>query len=209
MVWIPGGGFRGGSAAGAIYDGAALAKKSVVLVSFNYRLWKFGFLALPELSKESEHQVSGNYGLLDQIAALRWVKDNIAAFGGNPDNVTIFGQSAGSYSTNYLMSSPVAKGLFHRVIGESGGAFAPTVPRLPARAHAADARRWRGHGQEAHGRFEGQSLEEMRKKNNRRDSRLTFSRPVRFRSTDTGRLRPSRAAWKMFLAADSKTMFRC
>jgi para-nitrobenzyl esterase len=131
MVWIPGGGFRGGSAAGAIYDGAALARKGVVLVSFNYRLWKFGFLALPELSNESEHHVSGNYGLLDQIAALRWVKGNIAAFGGDPDNVTIFGQSAGSSSANFLMSSPLTKGLFHRVIGESGGAFAPTVPGSP------------------------------------------------------------------------------
>jgi para-nitrobenzyl esterase len=128
MVWIPGGGFRGGSAAGAIYDGAALARKGVVLVSFNYRLWKFGFLALPELSRESSRHVSGNYGLLDQIAALHWVKDNIAAFGGNPDNVTIFGQSAGSTSANFLMASPLAKGLFHRVIGESGGGFAPAFP---------------------------------------------------------------------------------
>ena len=114
-----------------IYDGAAFARKGVVLVSFNYRLWKFGFLALPDLSKESEHRVSGNYGLLDQIAALRWVKDNIAAFGGNPENVTIFGQSAGSSSANFLMSSTLAKGLFHRVIGESGGAFAPTVLGSP------------------------------------------------------------------------------
>jgi len=128
MVWIPGGGFRGGSAAGAIYDGAVLARKGVVLVSFNYRLWKLGFLALHELSQESPHHVSGNYGLLDQIAALRWVKSNIAAFGGNPDNVTIFGQSAGSTSANFLMSSPLAKGLFEHVIGESGGGFAPTKP---------------------------------------------------------------------------------
>src|SRR5262249_36472627 len=128
MVWIPGGGFRGGSSSVEIYDGAELAKKGVVLVSFNYRLWKFGFLALPELSQESEHHVSGNYGLLDQIAALRWVRDNISGFGGDPDNVTIFGQSAGSYSTNYLMSSPLAKGLFHRVIGERGGAFARAGP---------------------------------------------------------------------------------
>src|SRR5258708_7150525 len=131
MVWIPGGGFRGGATSGALFHGPALAKKGVVLVSFNYRLLKFGFLAHPELSKESEHQVSGNYGLLDQIAALHWVKDNIGAFGGNPENVTIFGQSAGSYSTNYLMSSPVAKRLLHRVIGESGGDFAPTGPRPP------------------------------------------------------------------------------
>ena len=131
MVWIPGGGFRGGSSSVEIYDGAELAKKGVVLVSINYRLWKFGFLALPELSAESEHHASGNYGLLDQIAALQWVKDNIAAFGGDPDNVTIFGQSAGSVAANYLMISPLAKGLFHRVIGESGGAFAPAVSGSP------------------------------------------------------------------------------
>jgi para-nitrobenzyl esterase len=131
MVWIPGGGFRGGSSSVEIYDGAELAKKGVVLVSVNYRLWKFGFLALPELSAESEHHASGNYGLLDQIAALQWVKENIAAFGGDPDNVTIFGQSAGSVAANYLMISPLAKGLFHRVIGESGGAFAPAVSNSP------------------------------------------------------------------------------
>ena len=131
MVWIPGGGFRGGSSSVEIYDGAQLAKKGVVLVSINYRLWKFGFLALPELSAESEHHASGNYGLLDQIAALQWVKENIAAFGGDPDNVTIFGQSAGSVAANYLMMSPLAKGLFHRVIGESGGAFAPAVSGSP------------------------------------------------------------------------------
>jgi para-nitrobenzyl esterase len=127
MVWIHGGGFLGGSSAGEIYDGTELAKKGVVLISFNYRVWKFGFLALPELSQESEHHVSGNYGLLDQIAALQWVKENIAAFGGDPDNVTIFGQSAGSVSVNFLMASPLAKGLFHRAIGQSGGAFAPAV----------------------------------------------------------------------------------
>jgi para-nitrobenzyl esterase len=131
MVWIPGGGFRGGSSSVEIYDGAELAKKGVVLVSINYRLWKFGFLALPELSMESEHHASGNYGLLDQIAALQWVKENIAAFGGDPNNVTIFGQSAGSVAANYLMMSPLAKGLFHRVIGESGGAFAPAVSGSP------------------------------------------------------------------------------
>ena len=100
--------------------------------SKRYRLWKFGFLALPELSTESEHHASGNYGLLDQIAALQWVKENIAAFGGDPDNVTIFGQSAGSVAANFLMMSPLAKGLFHRVIGESGGAFAPAVSGSPA-----------------------------------------------------------------------------
>src|SRR5215471_9742401 len=131
MVWIPGGGFVGGSSAGKIYDGTELAKKGVVLVSINYRVWKFGFLAMPELSKESEHHVSGNYGLLDQIAALQWVKQNIAAFGGDPDNVTIFGQSAGSSSATFLMASPLAKGLYHRAIGESGGAFAAPVAGSP------------------------------------------------------------------------------
>jgi para-nitrobenzyl esterase len=127
MVWIPGGGFVGGSAAGEIYDGAEFAKKGVLLVSINYRVSKFGFLASPELSKESDHRVSGNFGLLDQIAALQWVKQNIAAFGGDPGNVTIFGQSAGSSSTTFLMASPLARGLFHRAIGESGGAFAAPV----------------------------------------------------------------------------------
>jgi para-nitrobenzyl esterase len=131
MVWIHGGGFLGGSSAAEIYDGTELAKKGVVLISFNYRVWKFGFLALPELSQESEHHVSGNYGLLDQIAALRWVKENVKAFGGDPDNVTIFGQSAGSASVTFLMASPLAKGLFHRAIGESGGAFPPAVSGSP------------------------------------------------------------------------------
>ena len=198
----------GGSAAGAIYDGAALAKKSVVLVSFNYRLWKFGFLALPELSKESEHQVSGNYGLLDQIAALRWVKDNIAAFGGNPDNVTIFGQSAGSYSTNYLMSSPVAKGLFHRVIGESGGAFAPTVPGSPLGRTQLTLADGEAMGKKLMAALKATSLEEMQKKQPTR-----CSAPLQQTSTNPqyryGTATSSRAAWKMFLAADSKTMFRC
>jgi para-nitrobenzyl esterase len=133
-------------------------------VSFNYRLWKFGFLALPELSKESEHHVSGNYGLLDQVAALRWVKDNIAAFGGNPDNVTIFGQSAGSYSTNYLMSSPLAKGLFHRVIGESGGAFAPAVPGSPLGRTQLMLADGEAMGSKLIATLKATSLEEMRRK---------------------------------------------
>ena len=102
-----------------------------MLVSINYRVWKFGFLASPDLSKELNHHVSGNYGLLDQIAAKQWVKQNIAAFGGDPGNVTIFGQSAGSSSTTFLMASPLAKGLFQRAIGESGGAFAAPVAGSP------------------------------------------------------------------------------
>src|SRR5262249_11418086 len=105
------------------YDGEALANKGVVLVTINYRLGVFGFMAHPELTKESDRNASGNYGVLDQIAALEWVQKNIAAFGGDPHRVTIFGESAGSWSVNYLMATPLAKGLFHRVIGESGGAF--------------------------------------------------------------------------------------
>jgi len=121
MVWIHGGGCTTGSGASAFYDGEALARQGVVLVTINYRLGPFGFFAHPALSKESERGVSGNYGMLDQIEALRWVKRNIAAFGGNPECVTIFGESAGSASVSRLMVSPPAAGLFHRVIAESGG----------------------------------------------------------------------------------------
>ncbi|WP_314510890.1 carboxylesterase/lipase family protein [Xanthocytophaga agilis] len=123
IVWIHGGAFVSGSGSVPIYDGEEIAGKGVVFVTINYRLGVLGFLAHPELTKESAHQVSGNYGLLDQIAALRWVKENIAGFGGNPNLVTIAGQSAGAFSVNALMASPLAKGLFHRVIAESGGMF--------------------------------------------------------------------------------------
>ena len=123
MVWIHGGALTSG--AGSIYDGEVLASKGVVLVTVNYRLGIFGFFAHPELTKESDRNSSGNYGLLDQIASLEWVQKNIAAFGGNPKNVTIFGESAGSWSVNYLTASPLAKGLFEKAIGESGGEFAP------------------------------------------------------------------------------------
>ncbi len=123
MVWIHGGGFAAGAASEARQDGEVLAKKGVVVVSFNYRLGIFGFFAHPELSKESGHGASGNYGLLDQVAALQWVQKNIAAFGGDPENVTIFGESAGSFSVSALMASPLAQGLFERAIGESGAFF--------------------------------------------------------------------------------------
>jgi len=117
MVWIHGGALVIGSPAVPATDGAALAKKGVVLVSINYRLGAFGFLAHPELTRESTHASSGNYGLLDQLAALQWVQKNIAQFGGDPKNVTIFGESAGSWSVNLLVASPLGKGLFHRAIG--------------------------------------------------------------------------------------------
>lgn len=123
MVWIHGGGFATGSASEPRQDGEQLAKKDVVVVGINYRLGVFGFLAHPELTKESPHHASGNYGLMDQAFALQWVRDNIAAFGGDPQRVTIFGESAGSMSVNSLMASPLAKGLFQRAIGESGGAW--------------------------------------------------------------------------------------
>ncbi len=120
MVWIHGGGFSRGSSSFKIYDGQNLAKEGVIVVSMNYRLGPLGFLTHPLLSKESPHGVSGNYGLLDQVAALKWIKRNISAFGGNPDKVTIFGESAGAISTSLLMLSPLAKGLFQGVIAESG-----------------------------------------------------------------------------------------
>ncbi|HZF28471.1 MAG TPA: carboxylesterase family protein [Gammaproteobacteria bacterium] len=125
MVWIYGGGFAAGTTASATYDGTRLAQKGVVLVSVAYRVGAFGFLAHPELSKESG-KGSGNYGLQDMIAGLQWVQDNIAAFGGDPRNVTIFGESAGGIAVSMLGASPHAKGLFAKAISESGGSFAPS-----------------------------------------------------------------------------------
>ncbi len=119
MVWIHGGGFQLGASSQTVYDGEPLASQGVVLVSFNYRLGVFGFLAHPELSKESPRGVSGNYGLLDMLSALAWVKRNIAAFGGDPANVTIFGESAGGTAVCLLMVLPGAEGLFQKVISES------------------------------------------------------------------------------------------
>ena len=134
MVWIHGGGFIIGSGNEARTDGASLASKGVVVVAINYRLGPFGFLAHPALSKESPHGVSGNYGILDQIEALRWVKQNIEAFGGDPSNITIFGESAGAMSVCYLSASPLASGLFEKVIAQSGGCFAPH-PTLTSSSH--------------------------------------------------------------------------
>jgi para-nitrobenzyl esterase len=118
MVWIHGGGFQIGASSQTVYDGEALASKGVVLVSMNYRMGVFGFLAHPALSAESDG-ISGNYGMLDMVAGLRWVNKNIEAFGGDPDNVTIFGESAGGTAVSLLMVMPPAKGLFHKVIAES------------------------------------------------------------------------------------------
>jgi len=123
LVWIYGGGFAGGATSIPGYSGEVLAKKGVVLVSIAYRLGPIGFLAHPELSAESPNHVYGNYGLLDMIAALSWIKKNITAFGGDPDKVTIFGESAGGIAVSQLCASPLAKGLFEGAISESGGSF--------------------------------------------------------------------------------------
>jgi len=125
IVWIYGGGYTNGSASMPLYWGDQLAKKGVIVVTIAYRLGPLGFLALPELTHESLHHSSGNYGLMDQIAALEWIQRNIAVFGGDPKCVTIAGQSSGSISVSILMASPLAKGLFQRAIGESGGLFEP------------------------------------------------------------------------------------
>ncbi|HEV2424456.1 MAG TPA: carboxylesterase/lipase family protein [Terriglobia bacterium] len=141
MVWIYGGGFVAGSASEPRQDGGRLAEKGVVVVSFNYRLGVFGFFASAELAKESGHNASGNYGLLDQVAALEWVHRNIAGFGGDPSQVTIFGESAGSFSVSALMASPLARGLFQRAIGESGAFFSATLKtKTLAEAEADDAK---------------------------------------------------------------------
>lgn len=124
LFWIHGGGFVAGHGGEPRYDGARLAARGIVVVTANHRLGAFGFLAHPELTAESAEGASGNYGLLDQVAALAWVRRNIAAFGGDPERVTVAGESAGSMSVSALMASPLAAGLFQRAIGESGALFA-------------------------------------------------------------------------------------
>jgi para-nitrobenzyl esterase len=125
LVWIYGGGYTNGSASMPLYWGDRLAQKGAVVVTIAYRLGPLGFLAHPQLTHESPHHSSGNYGLMDQIAALEWIQRNIPAFGGDARNVTIAGQSAGAMAVSMMMSSAPAKGLFQRAIGESGGLFEP------------------------------------------------------------------------------------
>jgi para-nitrobenzyl esterase len=127
MFWIHGGGYAGGSASEPRHNGDFLPLKGVVLVTINYRLGVFGFMATADLAKEA-NGAAGNYGLLDMVAALQWVKANIRNFGGDPENVTIFGESAGSFAVSTLMASPAARGLFQKAIGESGAAFSDTLP---------------------------------------------------------------------------------
>ncbi len=134
MVWIYGGAYIMGAGSFPSYDGTAFARAGVILVTFNYRLGRFGVFAHPELSREQAGQPVANYGLMDQIATLRWVKANIAAFGGDPGNVTIFGESAGAGSVDFLMVSPLARGLFAKAIAESGGSDATLRPLADAEA---------------------------------------------------------------------------
>jgi para-nitrobenzyl esterase len=126
MFWIHGGGYAGGASSEPRHNGDFLPLKGVVLVTINYRLGIFGFLATSELGREAGG-AAGNYGLMDMVAALRWVKANIGIFGGDPENVTIFGESAGSFAVSSLMASPAARGLFAKAIGESGAAFSDTL----------------------------------------------------------------------------------
>src|SRR5450631_2512574 len=142
MVWIHGGAnVAGAGGFDPLYEGKSLIGHGVVLVVVEYRLGILGYFAHPELTQESPHHASGNYGIMDQAAALRWVRDNIVRFGGDPGNVTLFGQSAGSMDVLALMTSPLAKGLFHRAIAESGPSrYYPSAPTLPESERAgADA----------------------------------------------------------------------
>jgi para-nitrobenzyl esterase len=141
MVWIHGGGFIAGAGSEPRYTNSALVSKGVILVTINYRLGLFGFLASDDLAKEAGGH-AGNYGLMDMAAALRWVKANIAAFGGNPGNVTIFGESAGSFAVNALTTAPSAQGLFHKFIGESGAFFGSVIPMASVSERARHDQDW-------------------------------------------------------------------
>ena len=144
MVWIYGGGYTSGSGSQPMYDGEALAKKGAVVVTFNYRLGAFGFFSHPELTKESDRRGAANFGVMDSIAALQWVQQNIARFGGDPKRVTIFGESAGAGMVANLMTIPSAKGLFERALGESSAWSTARIAPLSTLAEAEQARREAG-----------------------------------------------------------------
>jgi para-nitrobenzyl esterase len=190
VVWIYGGGFTIGSASMANYSGEQLAKKGVVYVSLAYRVGALGFLAHPDLSAESPRHVSGNYGFLDQIAALQWIQRNIARFGGDPGNVTIMGQSAGSASVSVLQASPLSRGLFHRAVGMSGGALGANMGR--ARPLSA-AEQW---GRELQAVLKAASLEALRQ--------LPADRILAMQGT-TGRYGPLVDGW--LLPEDPNALF--
>ncbi|MDP6579275.1 MAG: carboxylesterase family protein [Vicinamibacterales bacterium] len=184
LFWVHGGGLNNGTGASVVYRGEALAARGAVVVTTNYRLGPLGYLAHPLLSAEDPHGSSGNYGVLDQVAALEWVRDNIAAFGGDPNRVTIFGESAGSWSVNVLQATPLAAGLFHGVIGESGGVFGGTshLTETSLRGDSAEAvgERWidgllAASGDEA-------SLAAMRAVSGEQIVEFTRSREVGFRT---------------------------
>jgi para-nitrobenzyl esterase len=175
IIFIHGGGFSAGSGSVPVYDGEEMAKKGVVFVAINYRLGIFGFLAHPELTAESEHHASGNYGLLDQIESLKWIHKNIAAFGGDPNNITLAGQSAGAVSVNYLIASPLSKGLFQRAIAESGGAILPSIlfPR-PLSLHEAEDT-----GLNLAGSLNAPTLSDLRKVSSKKLLKIKFlARPI-------------------------------
>lgn len=158
IVYIHGGGFMSGSGSVAIYDGEAMAKKGIVFVTINYRHGLLGFFSHPELTKESSHNASGNYGILDQIAALKWVKENITSFGGDLNNVTIAGQSAGSMSVNILNATSLAHGLYNKMIAESGANIIPSLFGDPLRLEDAEKK-----GLQLQKSAGVNSLEELRK----------------------------------------------
>ena len=139
FVWTYGGGFTGGSGSEPRYDGEALAKKGIVVITYNYRLGAFGFMAHPELTKESGHNASGNYGMMDMAAALRWVQRNISAFGGDPQKVTIGGESAGAFLVSSMVGSPEGKGLFKRAIAQSGAWMGINIGHMTTREQAEEA----------------------------------------------------------------------
>jgi para-nitrobenzyl esterase len=141
MFWIHGGGYTAGSGSEPRYTNPALVHHDVIVVTINYRLGVFGFLASSDLAKESDGK-AGNYGLMDMVAALHWVQNNIAQFGGNPKNVTIFGESAGSFAVSTLMAVPAAQGLFAKVIGESGAPFGSVLPVTPLVKQASQDQAW-------------------------------------------------------------------
>lgn len=178
MVWIYGGGFAAGGTSEARQNGQYLAHRGVVVVSMNYRLGIFGFFALPELTAESPHHASGNYGLMDQTAALEWVKRNIAAFGGDPNNVTIFGESAGSISVSAQMASPLAQGLFQKAIGESGGAF--FLRGLTSSTREVQEQRDATFAQKAFGTSKLEDLRKLSADEILKGARTKMSSPVRF-----------------------------
>jgi para-nitrobenzyl esterase len=158
MVWIYGGGFTGGAGSEQRYDGERLAAKGPIVVTFNYRLGTFGFFAHPELARESGRNAAGNYGVMDAIAMLQWVKRNIAAFGGDPNNVTLFGESAGAIMISSLAGSPQAKGLFHRMITQSGAWMGLTMAKMAQGGQA------QGNGAAAADKMGVKTLAELRAK---------------------------------------------